>query len=65
MKRIEQGLCVPKIISKRCELVKLCHINYSIWFFWSQCIFKKIGKEWTDFNANWHNCCTWQGHKTI
>ena len=24
--RIEEGLSPPKIISKRCELVKLCHI---------------------------------------
>ena len=27
--RIEWGLSLPKIISKRCELVKLCHINRS------------------------------------
>jgi len=26
---MEQDLSVPKIISKRCELVKLCHINRS------------------------------------
>jgi len=29
---------VPKVISKCCELVKLCHINRSGPVFWRQCI---------------------------
>ena len=28
---------MPKIISKHCELVKLCHIIVAVWFFETQC----------------------------
>ena len=35
--RIEAGLFLPKITSKCCELVKLCHINCRFSFFGTQC----------------------------
>jgi len=40
---------VPKIISERCELVKLCHINRSGLVFLRQCIWSSIN---TGLNLN-------------
>jgi len=39
---IEQGLSLPKIISKCCELVKLCHINRSGPVFLRQTVYSTL-----------------------